>query len=52
MAAAGIAFVVDGQPLEGAGRSGRERVTVPIRLGRKRLPPAIATLERWSAPLP
>lgn len=47
----GIAFVVDRQPLARAGVSGRERVTIPIRLGRKRLPSAIATIERHDAPL-
>ncbi len=47
-----VAFVVDGQPLARAGAPGRERVTIPIRIGRKRLPSAIATIERRPGPLP
>ena len=47
-----IVFVVDGKPLARAGVPGRERVTIPIRIGRKRLPSAIATIERHPAPLP
>ena len=47
-----VVFVVDGQPLARAGAPGRERVTIPIRIGRKRLPSAIATIERRPGPLP
>jgi hypothetical protein len=48
----GVAFDVDGQPVRSAVATPRERVTIPIRLGRKRLPSAIAVLERHSVPLP
>ena len=48
----GIVFEVGGQPLAPASVSSRERVVVPIRLGRKRLPSAVAVLERHSVPLP
>jgi hypothetical protein len=48
----GIVFAVDGQALARVDVSGRERVTIPIRLGRKRLPSAIATLERHDVPVP
>jgi Histidine kinase-, DNA gyrase B-, and HSP90-like ATPase len=42
----GISFEVDGQLLTHRQVSVRERVTIPIRVGRKRLPSALATLER------
>lgn len=48
----GLAFEVDGQTLGRSGAAARERATIPIRLGRKRLPSAIASLERHDAPLP
>ena len=48
----GVTFIVDGRPLARAATPSRERVTIPIRLGRKRLPSAIATIERHTAPLP
>jgi hypothetical protein len=48
----GVAFIVDGRPLARAALPSRERVTIPIRLGRKRLPSAIATIERHTVPLP
>ncbi len=48
----GITFEVDGVPLLRKGGSGRERVSIPIRLGRKRLPAAIARLERHDLPAP
>ncbi|MEX2660413.1 MAG: ATP-binding protein [Vicinamibacterales bacterium] len=48
----GIVFDVDGQPLARKAVPVRERVTVPIRLGRKRLPSAVAVLERHSVALP
>lgn len=47
----GIVFEVDGQPLARKMSAVRERVTVPIRLGRRRLPSAVAVLERHAAPL-
>jgi hypothetical protein len=47
-----VTFEVDGRPVRLAGAVSRERVTIPIRLGRKRLPSAIAVLERHSVPLP
>jgi hypothetical protein len=46
----GIAFEVDGQRLSHIPVPVRERVTIPIRVGRKRLPSAIATLERRDSP--
>lgn len=48
----GILFEIDGQPLARAAAPARERVVVPIRLGRKRLPSAIAAVERHDVPLP
>jgi hypothetical protein len=48
----GIVFDVDGQPLARKAVPVRERVTVPIRIGRKRLPSAVAVLERHSVALP
>ncbi|CAN5484948.1 MAG: ATP-binding protein [Acidobacteria bacterium] len=48
----GIAFEVDALPLKPVSTASRERVTIPIRLGRKRLPSAIAVLERHTVPLP
>jgi Histidine kinase-, DNA gyrase B-, and HSP90-like ATPase len=47
----GILFEIDGQPLARAAAPARERVVVPIRLGRKRLPSAIAAVERHDTPL-
>ena len=48
----GIAFEVDGRVLASvpAPAPVRERVTVPIRIGRKRIPSAIASLERRDTP--
>jgi hypothetical protein len=48
----GIVFEVDGHTLAAAGVPVGERATVSIRLGRKRLPSAIAALERHGVPLP
>ena len=48
----GITFDVDGQPLTPARPSLRDRVTIPIRMGRKRLPSAIAIVQRHDHPLP
>ena len=48
----GVAFIIDGRPLARAAMPSRERITIPIRLGRKRLPSAIATIERHAVPLP
>jgi len=42
----GIAFEVDGQLVTHTPAPVRERVIIPIRIGRKRLPSAIAMLER------
>ena len=47
----GIVFEVDAQPLARVTSASRERVTIPIRLGRKRLPSAIAVVERHAVPL-
>lgn len=46
-----IVFVVDGQPVAPSLDRSSTRVIVPIRLGRKRLPSAIATIERHEHPL-
>ena len=46
----GVAFDVDGQVLAHVPTPVRERVIIPIRVGRKRLPSAIATLDRRDAP--
>jgi hypothetical protein len=43
---------VDGQPLAPAKSLIRDRVTIPIRVGRKRLPSAIAIVQRHDHPLP
>jgi hypothetical protein len=48
----GIAFDVDGRRVRRAAAPARERVTIPIRLGRRRTPSAIASLERHDMPLP
>jgi len=50
--AQGVVFEVDGQPLARASAPVRDRVTIPIRLGRRRIPSAIASLERHDVPLP
>ena len=43
---------VDGQPLTPAKPLIRDRVTIPIRMGRRRLPSAIAIVQRHDHPLP
>jgi hypothetical protein len=48
----GVALDVDGQALTPARPLLRDRVTVPIRMGRKRLPSAIAILQKHDHPLP
>jgi hypothetical protein len=48
----GIEFEVDGQPLARAVASVRDRTTIPIRMGRRRIPSAIASLELHDVPLP
>jgi hypothetical protein len=48
----GIAFEVDGQPVARGVPSVRDRTTIPIRMGRRRIPSAIASLELHDAPLP
>jgi hypothetical protein len=47
----GIAFEVDGQVLARELVPRPDRVIIPIRLGRRRIPSAIATLERRDAPI-
>jgi hypothetical protein len=47
-----IAIDVDGQPLMASKPLLRDRVTIPIRMGRKRLPSAIAVIQRHDHPLP
>ena len=46
----GVVFEVQGRRLAPVGRRVRDRVLIPIRMGRKRLPSAIAVLERHDAP--
>jgi hypothetical protein len=48
----GIVFEVDGRPLAPTIAPARERITIPIRVGRKRIPSAIAVLERHDGALP
>jgi hypothetical protein len=48
----GLTFEVDGQAIRPGSPVPRDRVAIPIRLGRKRLPSAIAVLERHTLPLP
>ena len=48
--ARGIAFEVGGQVLARSAAPRADRVVIPIRLGRRRIPSAIATLERRDAP--
>jgi hypothetical protein len=50
--AQGIVFEIDGQPLPRAAAAARDRVTIPIRIGRRRIPSAVATLERTSGSWP
>ncbi len=47
-----IRFDVHGQPIAATTVRVRDRVTIPIRLGRKRLPSAVATVQRHEHPLP
>ena len=47
-----VRFDVDGQPLTPGQPAIRDRVIMPIRMGRKRLPSAIATMQRHEHPLP
>jgi hypothetical protein len=48
----GVVIDVDGQPLTPGRPAIRDRVTIPIRMGRKRLPSAIAIVQRHDHPLP
>jgi hypothetical protein len=48
----GVSFDVQGRRLPPVSRRARDRAAIPIRMGRKRLPSAIAILERHDAPLP
>lgn len=47
-----VVFDVDGQALTPGQPVIRDRVAIPIRMGRKRLPSAIATMQRHEHPLP
>lgn len=47
----GVRFEVDGEPVRQRSAPPRDRVIIPIRLGRKRLPSAIAVLDRHQSPL-
>ena len=47
-----IVIDVDGRPISPSRPRIRARVTIPIRMGRKRLPSATATLQRHDDPLP
>ena len=47
----GIRIEVDGQPLAASHPPLRDRITIPIRMGRKRLPSAIAVLQQHQHPL-
>jgi hypothetical protein len=48
----GVRLEVDRQPLTPARPLVNDRVTIPIRMGRKRLPSAVAILQRHDHPLP
>ncbi len=48
----GVEFDVDGQRLRRASAAARERVTIPIRIGRRRTPSAVAALARHDLALP
>jgi len=47
-----IRFEVHGRPIAATTARVRDRVTIPIRLGRKRLPSAVAIVQRHEHPLP
>lgn len=47
-----IRFEVSGRPLTAARQAVRDRIAIPIRMGRKRLPSAIVTMQRHEHPLP
>lgn len=47
----GIRIEVDGQPLAASHPPLRDRITIPIRLGRRRLPSAVAVLQQHQHPL-
>ena len=48
----GIRFEVHGRPIAPSSAKLRDRVTIPIRLGRKRLPSAMVIVQRHEHPLP
>lgn len=48
----GIRLEVNGEPLAASRGTVRDRVTIPIRLGRRRLPSAILIMQRHHHPLP
>lgn len=47
-----VVFEVSGEVLRAGHVSLRDRVTIPIRMGRRRLPSAVATMQRHEHPLP
>ena len=47
----GIGIDVDGQPLAASHPPLRDRITIPIRMGRRRVPSAIAVLQQHQHPL-
>ena len=47
--AGGVQFEVDGQRLAHVRGQGRRRTRIPIRMGRRRIPSAVASLERHDA---
>lgn len=48
----GIGLEVNGEPLTASGGTVRDRATIPIRLGRRRLPSAVLIMQRHHHPLP
>ena len=50
--ARGLRFEVDGRMLVPSEPAARDRVAIPIRMGRRRIPSAVAVLERHDLPLP
>ena len=48
----GLRFEVDGRMLVPERAAARDRVAIPIRMGRRRIPSAVAVLERHDLPLP
>jgi Histidine kinase-, DNA gyrase B-, and HSP90-like ATPase len=48
----GMTFEIDGRPVTPVLAKSRQRVTIPIRLGRRRTPSAVAVIERHDLALP